>query len=407
MPTYAFEGRREATGELVKGTRDAASHGELGQELLTEGILLTRYEEKKKRAAQLGRTLLTLGGVPLLEKTLFARYFALMLRAGLDIKRAIAALGEQAKSRVLQTVLGDMYHDLETGKRLADSMASFPQVFSPIFVSMIRIGESTGRLEESLRLLAEQLQKEYELKRAVRGALLYPSVIVVAMIAVGVAMMVFVIPRLAEVFEGFDVQLPLPTRVLIGLSVFITQFWYLVILLVVAAGIGFWLLVRIRRTREAMQHGLLYLPVVGSIIQQVNLARFTRNLSSLLRSGVPFVESLSILAESTPHPSYAATFGAAAEHVKQGKPLSEFLSQKRYERLFPSVVVNVVRVGEETGALDSVLFEIAQFYEGEVDQLMKNLASVIEPVLVVVIGVAVGALAISVISPIYELVNVI
>lgn len=404
MPIFAFEGRKEQSGEIVSGMREAASHATLGQDLLTEGVLLTHYEEKKQSLP--GATLFSaiFSRVPVIEKLLFARYFALMLRAGLDVKRALAALQQQTRSKPMRTALQAVYQGVERGQTLADSMAAFPNVFSSLFISFVKVGEATGRLQQSLEILALQLQKSYELRRAVRGGMLYPIVIIAALFAVGTAMMIFVVPKLIEVFKGFNVELPLPTRILIAISNIFSQYWYLVILGTASLIGGGWALLRVKSVRDSLMHGLLFTPIIGPIMQQVNLAQFSRNLSSLLKSGVSFIEALSILGTNTPHPSYAKVFIAAREHVKQGKALSEFL--KDFKRLFPPLVTNIIKVGEDTGELSEVLNEVASFYEGEVDQTMKNLTSIMEPVLMVAIGLAVGALAISVISPIYNLVNV-
>ncbi|PIT98026.1 MAG: hypothetical protein COT71_02955 [Candidatus Andersenbacteria bacterium CG10_big_fil_rev_8_21_14_0_10_54_11] len=404
MPLYTFEGRNEKTGEVVRGVREAASHTALGEELLSGGILLTRYAQRSHKTQPSLLSLLT-GRVPVIERQLFARYFALMLRAGLDVKGSLQALQQQTRSKPMGEALATMRESIERGQTLAESMQAFPRVFPPLFVSFIQVGESTGRLQESLEVLADQLQKEYELRRAVRGGLLYPAVIVVAMIAVGVAMMYFVIPRLVEIFEGFDVELPLPTRILIFLSNAVQHYWALLLLGVGAAGAAAVLLLRMQLVRSRLLHWLLLAPVVGPIMRQVNLARFSRNLGSLLGSGVPYLKALEVLGENTPHPSYARVITAARGSVKQGRELSAYLVD--YPRLFPPIVVNVLKVGEKTGTLDQVLKETALFYEGEVDQTMKNLTSVMEPILMVLVGLAVGALAVSVISPIYDLVNVI
>jgi type II secretory pathway component PulF len=405
MPLYSFEGRREKTGEQIRGMREASSHAVLGQDLLSEGVLLTRYAQKAQRLSRTSLLSALFQHVPVIERALFARYFALMLRAGLDVKRALLALGQQTRSRTLRTALESVHHDIERGKTLADAMRPFPGAFPPIFVSFVQVGETTGRLQESLEVLAEQLAKEYEVNRAVRGGLMYPAVIVLVLIAVAVAMMFLVVPKLVEIFEGFEVELPLPTRILIAFSDAFQSYWPLFFVGFFAAIAAVFFLLRIRSVKAMVMRMLLWLPVVGSIMQKVNLARFSRNLSSLLHSGVSFTKALAILGTNTPHPTYAGVFAEASEHVKKGKQLSDFLDG--FKRLFPPIVINVVRVGEETGALDEVLKETALFYEAEVDQTMKNLTSVMEPVLMVLVGLAVGALAVSVISPIYDLVNVI
>lgn len=405
MPIFSYRGRVEKTGEAVSDVREAATHAQLGQNLLQEGILLTRFDVKGQRLP--GATILSelLHRVPLIERVLFARYFALMLRAGLDVKQALQALQAQSRNQAMKTALGGILTSVDRGTTLSDAMINHPNAFHNLFISFVRVGETTGRLQESLVILAQQLQKDYDLRRAVRGALLYPIVIIVALIAVAFAMLVFVVPKLADVFEGFDVDLPLTTRILIGIGSIFEVYWWLIIIFLICVLIGSYFLMRLTPVKNRVMHGFIYIPVFGPIMQQINLARFTRNLGSLLKSGVSFIQALDILGENTPHPSYAAVFNGATDHVKQGKLLSDFLAS--FKRLFPPIVINVIKVGEETGALDEVLQEMAIFYESEVDQTMKNLTSIIEPILMVAIGLAVGALAISVISPIYNLVNVI
>jgi len=328
-----------------------------------------------------------------------------MLRAGLDVKQALKALSEQTRSKPMKNAIQGVLQGVDRGSTLADSMRNFPTAFPELFIGFIRVGETTGRLQESLEILAMQLRKEYDLRRAVRGAMLYPAVIIAALVAVGFAMLVLVVPKLADVFDGFDVQLPLATRILLAIGAFFEVYWWLA-LIMLGALIGMvWFAWRVKAIKNTAMRFFMFVPVLGPIIQEVNLARFTRNLSSLLQSGTPYVEALGILGNNTSHGSYAAVFVSAQDHVKQGKLLSEHL--QKTPRLFPPLVVNVIKVGEETGALDEVLKEIALFYEGEVDQVMKNLTSILEPILMVGIGLAVGALAISVISPIYSLVNVI
>ena len=405
MPLYSYEGRHQQSSEKVSGVRQAASHAALGQVLLREGILLTHYKLKSSSRFGLRSLLQSLQRVPAIERVLFTRYFSLMIRAGLDVKKALVALERQAKNKQLKEAIGGIKNSIDRGTTLADGMSFYPVVFPPIFISMVRVGEATGKLEETLKLLAIQLQKEYELKRAVRGGLLYPAVIMTAIVAVSIAMLVFVIPKLAEIFEGFEVDLPLTTRVLLSFGSFFEVYWWLVIIGVVLLVAGIRGLLKVKAVKDMVLQGFLYVPIIGKIMRQVNLGRFARNLSSLLQSGVSYVDALRLLGANTPHGSYAKVYLEAAEYVQKGQLLSQFLI--RHERLFPPLVVSVIEVGEETGSMAEVLLEIAQFYESEVDQVMKNMASVMEPFLMIVIGLVVGTLAVSVISPIYSLVNVI
>ena len=404
MPFYTFTGRNEHTGALVTGNREASSYSILGEDLLQEGILLTSFTEQKKgtKNSPVGSLF---SRVPIIERVLFARYFALMLRAGLDIKSALATLQKQTKNRALSQAIQSVYQGIERGQTLANSMRPFPGAFPNLFISFIQVGEATGKLQETLEVLAIQLQKDFELRRAVRGGMLYPLVIVGALIAVGIAMMVLVVPKLVEIFEGFDVELPLVTRILITTSATLNTYWYIFLAAFIAFSVFVYWLMKIPAARMAYMNVLLRMPIIGPIIKNINIARFARNLSSLLSSGVAFTEALSILGANTPHLVYAKVFREAELHVKQGRALSEFFEQ--HGKLFPPLVVNIMGVGEQTGELDAVLKEVALFYEGEVDQTMKNLTSVMEPILMIAIGLAVGALAISIISPIYSLVNVI
>ncbi len=404
MPTYIYKGRNEQTGALVTGTREAASHAVLGQDLLDEGVLLTSFEVQKEHQRLSIISFFTLR-VPVLEQVLFTRYFALMLRAGLDIKSSLATLQKQTHNRALSRAIAATYQGVERGQSLAESMRPYPYAFPDMFVGFIGVGETTGKLQETLEVLAAQLQKEFELRRAVRGGMLYPIVILTALVAVGTAMMIFVVPKLVDIFAGFNVELPLLTRMLIATSKFFSQYWYIVLVVLLVFSSLTWWLLKIPKIKKQVMKAFLYTPVLGSIMKDINVARFARNLSSLLSSGVAFAEALTILGKNTPHPLYAEVFHTAEEYVKQGKSLSEFFATK--ERLFPPLVVNIMGVGEQTGELSAVLQEVASFYEGEVDQTMKNLTSIMEPVLMIAIGLGVGALAISVISPIYGLVNVI
>ena len=403
MAQYIFKGVYARTGERAAGIRDAVSHAVLGQDLLKEGILLTSYKEHKESSGMSINGIIS--HVPVLERVLFARYFALMLRAGLDVKQSLETLKNQTKNITLKNSIASVVEGIEKGKTLSESMRPYPKAFPSLFVSFVGVGEATGKLQETLEILALQLQKEFELRRAIQGGMMYPAVIITALFSVGAAMMIFVVPKLVDIFNGFHVQLPLMTRILLGTSSWISSYWYIALGVCVLLGIGFRLVSTTASGRMFIAKAFLLFPVIGPIIKQINIARLSRNLSSLLSSGVAFTEALLIMGKNTANPVYASIFLGAEEHVKKGNLLSDYFSN--YARLFPPLVVSIMSVGEQTGELAEVLKEVASFYEGEVDQTMKNLTSIMEPVLMIVIGLAVGALAISIISPIYSLVNVI
>lgn len=403
MRVYFFTGRNKQTGETVSGKREAVSHAALGQDLLRDGVLLTTFKkEKRKKSSSFMPQLFS--RVPILERVLFARYFGLMLRAGLDMKSALATLAKQTKNRALIVALDEVLQSVASGKTLASSMRAFPKAFPNLFVSFIEVGEQTGTLQETLEEVSTQLQKEFELRRAVMGGMLYPIVIISALFSVGLAMMIFVVPKLVEVFEGFNVELPLITRILIATSSLFSTYWYVAITVAIVGGVAARNLMKVPILRTQLSRILLRVPIVGRITKDINIARLSRNLSSLLVSGVAFTDALEILGKNTSHRVYAQVFQKAQEHIKQGKALSDFFEQ--YPALFPALLINIMHVGEQTGELATVLKEVALFYEGEVDQTMKNLTSIMEPVLMILIGLGVGALAVSIISPIYSLVNI-
>ncbi|MDA1168959.1 MAG: type II secretion system F family protein [bacterium] len=404
MPIFAFTARNNQTGEVISGKREAPSHSALGQDLFQEGLLLTSYHIEDSNAKK-SFSLNIFSRVPVLERVLFARYFALMLRAGLDMKSSLGALSKQTKNKTFSQAILSVLQGVERGSTLAASMRPISGAFPDLFVSFVEVGEQTGTLQETFEVLSVQLQKDFELRRAVRGGMLYPLVIVSALVAVGVAMMIFVVPKLVEVFEGFNAELPLMTRMLITTSWLFSTYWYVVLVGVILGGFLFWRFMKIPAVKMHIMRGLLYTPILGNITKDVNIARFSRSLSSLLTSGVAFTEALEILGNNTPHVVYAKVFKGAQEHVQKGKVLSDFFQQ--YANLFPPLVINIMAVGEQTGELATVLKEVASFYEGEVDQTMKNFTSIMEPVLMIAIGLGVGALVLSIISPIYSLMNVI
>jgi type IV pilus assembly protein PilC len=280
-------------------------------------------------------------------------------------------------------------------------MANYPKVFSDLFVSMVRVGEMSGSMELSLKQLGIQLEREADLRSRVKGAMIYPTVIVVAMIVMGVGMATFVLPKLTSVFKDFETTLPFATQMVVNATDFFAAHAILVMIALVGGLGGIFLGVKSKPGSELLGRLSLYLPGIGPLAVKINVARFTRVLSSLLTSGIPIVEALTVAAESIPNVDYKKTLLSTAERVKVGKNLTEELAN--YERLYPFIVVQMLEVGEETGSLEEILLQIATHYETQVDATLKNLSSIIEPLLLLIIGAAVGALAYALIIPIYNI----
>lgn len=402
MPKFTYTAI-QADGTRTSGSLSAASALVAGHDLKQQG--LTPVELKEQHEGGLGGFdfLLGLRGVPLSEKLTFVENLQLMLKSGIPVARSMQILSKQTHNGKFAKILANLEQQVQNGQQLNEAMAAYPKVFSGIFVSMIKVGELSGNLEISLAQLGVQLEREADLKSRVRGAMIYPSVIIVAMLIIAVVMSIFVLPKLTSVFKEMGGQLPFATRIVVGTSDFMAGHAVVVLIGLVAAAVGAGAALRSRLGQEAVFRASIYAPILSPLVVKINLARFTRVLSSLLKSGIPIVEALHVAAESIPNTLYKQALDAAAERVKVGKALTEVLSS--HERLFPFLVVQMLEVGEETGNLESILEQVATHFEAQVDATLKNMSSIIEPILLLIIGAVVGALAYALIIPIYNIGN--
>jgi type IV pilus assembly protein PilC len=329
---------------------------------------------------------------------------SVMIRAGLPLSTALAALTKQGSSKSVTRVAEALHQDVEHGKTLTEAMENFPNVFGTLFTSMIHVGEVSGRLEEILDQLYLQLKKDHELISKVRGAMIYPCVVLVAMGGIAAFMMVFVVPKLTPQFKELGAELPIATQILINVSTFMAENGFLALLIVVGSISAFLWLVRhpLKRPWHAF---LLHVPVFGKIARKINLGRFTRTLSSLLKTEVPIVQTMRIAGETLGNQIYCDALQSAADQLKQGVTIHEILEAK--PKLFPPLITQMIAVGEETGSLDSVLNEIADFYEQDINQTMKDLPTLIEPVLMILMGIGVGGMAVALLLPMYSLTDAI
>ncbi len=402
MPVYTYTARTKA-GQLKSGELSAPDEHALALLLREQGLLLTKAvaphggtEAGKKSVFKM-----ELGGVPMFQKILFTRHLSVMLDAGLSLARALRVLSQQAGKKYFGEVLRDIQKRVEEGSAFADALKAYPKVFPRMFTSMVKLGESSGNLSRVLNELSIQLQKTYDLTRKVKGAMYYPIVIVVTMVGIGAMLMIFVLPKLIDVFENLGADLPLMTRILIDSSKFLSKNWLFFLIGAIVLIIFLLLAFRTEKGKTLLSSLGLKIPKIGGVIRKINLARFCRTFSSLLRSGIPIVDSLTIVADTLGNMKYRQAVLAAAEQIKKGVGISQ--SFQPYDNIFIPIVLQIMAVGEETGKLDEVLSKLAEFYENEVDQEMANISSIIEPILMLVLGGAVGLLAVSIISPIYSL----
>lgn len=400
MPRYFFTAKSQK-GELLTGTREAKDQYELARTLRQEGYFLVSaiIEEVKKRPWEL--TLPFFGGVSLKEKMVFTRNLQVMIGAGVSLPRALRTLAFQSQNRKLRKTLEEITEQVIKGKNFSEALTEYPDIFSELFCSIIKVGEEAGTLEENLGLLIRQMEREYELRSKIKGAMVYPAVIIVAMIGIGILMLIMVVPQLAQTFEELGVELPLTTKAVIALGTFLAEKWYLAILIIIIFMFFLRLILKTREGKKIWDRFALKIPIISSIVQKTNSAYTVRILSSLIASGVSLVRSLEITSTTLGNIYFKEALANSVERVKKGEKLSETL--KSYPHLYPPLVTQMIEVGEETGQTSDILQKLADFFEEEVTNATKNLAAVIEPVLMLLIGATVGFFAISMIQPMYAM----
>ena len=402
MPKFTFVAKSNR-GEVRQGKLEGKDSRSVVEALRTDGFFVTSIVEEEELGKISNQSKWKFfSGISLKDKMMFARHLGVMLSSGLSVPRALDVISNQTKSKKFKNILAKIGEDVKTGNTLADSLAK-AGVFDDLSVNMIRVGELGGSLEEVLVLLADQLEKEHNLISKVRGAMYYPSVIFVVMIGIGIAMMTFVVPQLTAVFADTQATLPASTKMIIDSSNFMAGHKLLVLFFIIFIVLFIIIFFKTKMGKRAAAFLSLKVPVIKNIVVKVNTARFARIYASLLRSGVPVAESLKIISETLTNRYYQDAFKKVGAEVQKGKPLHEELAA--YPKLFPILIVQMVEVGEETGKTVDVLSDLAKFYEEEIDQLTKNLSSIIEPVLMVIIGSAVGFFAISMIMPMYSIMD--
>jgi len=340
------------------------------------------------------------------EVITFAKNLAVMIDAGLAISRALSILSKQSKNKNMIVMLEDLNTSINSGETLSKSLEKYPDVFSSLFVSMAKAGEESGKLSYSLRIVADQLEKSQGLSKKIKGAMIYPMVIVSVMIVIAILAMVYMVPTLTETFKGLNIELPLPTRIIIAISDFLRVNFIITIGVVLALGASFLAGLKTQRGKDILDYVVLHLPAIKNMSKELNAARTARTLSSLISSGVGIVSSIDITSEVVQNHYFKNLLNEAAKQVEIGELLSTSLTNSK-DNLYPIFVSEMLSVGEETGKMTDMLDNIATYYETELDQKTKDLSTIIEPVLMILIGIAVGIFAIAMMLPTYSLVDAI
>ncbi len=402
MPHYTFKAKKG--NEIVKGEQDAKDRFELYKILKEEGEEVISVEEKKK-SMNIEINLPFLSGIKMQEKINFARSLSSMIKAGLSMSQALSVMERQGKNKKVKQIIATLNEEIRKGKTLSEAMKAFPKMFSPLMIAMVASGEQSGSLSDSLGIVAIQMDKTHSLQKRVRGALMYPSIILLAMILIAIVLLTYVVPTLTKTFTELNVALPMPTRVVLWFSDLIRYDFIYLVLAVVLIVVAIYSASRKVAGKKFLHYVILKIPVVGGLIQEVNVARTARTLASLLSAGVEVVESIRITGDIVQNVHYKKVLEEARVSVEKGEPLSKVFSA--HEKLYPVFLGEMTSVGEETGKIGEMMYGVAVYYEDDVDQKTKDMSTIIEPFLMIIIAAAVGFFAVGMISPMYSLVNVI
>lgn len=408
MPTYKYEAM-DSTGSEVKATVEAGSEEEAQQKIKQMGYFVTKISEVAgKKSGKKGKKdgkrkkgqVFALGGVSSAALCTFTRQFSTLQDAGLPVLRSLKILEGQMKPGVLKNALIDVVDDVESGMTLSEAFAKHPKCFDRLYVNMVRAGEAGGALEVILRRLAEFKEKSQSLKRRITGAMVYPVVVITVAVAILTFIMVFIIPKFEKIFKDFNMKLPVLTEMLIATSQWFSKYWYVLPLF----PLTIWLLLKLVRLNKsgayALDRAYLWIPIIGPLIEKTVVARTMRTLGTLVSSGVPILEALSIVKDTADNAVFERMYQRIYESIREGDTIAQPLKESR---LVDDMVVNMVDVGEETGDLDTMLYKVADVYDEEVNVMVESLISLLEPLMIVVLGFIIGTIVIALFMPLIKL----
>jgi type IV pilus assembly protein PilC len=399
MPSFAYTARETATGREIRSTVEAVTEQSAIAALLNRNLLVVSIQEKiaKKGKTQGGR-------VSLSDLVVFTRQLATMIDAGIAIVQALQALAEQTPNKVMRDVIRDVCSRVESGESFSEALQKHPKTFNRLYYSMIAAGEKGGLLSEIMARLASYLENTERLRKKVKTALMYPTAVTVVAICITVFLLVKVIPTFKDVYSGFGAQLPGPTQFLMDISDLVKH-WLLLLIILAGAGVWGWLyFIKTPAGREFWDGRRIKLPVFGAIAHKICLARFTRTLASLVRSGVPILEVLQIVSQTVGNVVMEKAIKTAATDIERGEGISAALGKNP---IFPTMVIRMMSAGEQTGKIDEMLERVSNFLDEEIDTTLSGLMSLIEPMLIVFLGIVIGGMVICMFLPIFNLANIV
>lgn len=407
MPTYKYEAM-DSTGSEVKATVEAGSEEEAQQKIKQMGYFVTKISEvasskkggKKAKGKKKKGQVFAFGGVSMSVLCTFTRQFSTLQDAGLPVLRSLKILEGQMRPGVLKNALIDVVDDVESGMTLSEAFAKHPKCFDRLYVNMVKAGEAGGALEIILKRLADFKEKSQSLKRRITGAMIYPCVVIMVAVSILTFIMVFIIPKFEKIFKDFNMKLPALTEMLISVSQWVSKYWYVLPLFPLA----FWLLLKLIRLNKggsyALDRAYLWIPIIGPLIEKTVVARTMRTLGTLVSSGVPILEALSIVKDTADNAVFERMYQRIYESIREGDTIAQPLKESR---LVDDMVVNMVDVGEETGDLDTMLYKVADVYDEEVNVMVESLLSLLEPIMIVVLGLIIGTIVIALFMPLIKL----
>ena len=402
MATFNYS-VRDKSGRIVKGAVDGESRDAVSAKLREMGYIILEVNQQGGFAALSNISFGT--GVKTKDVVIFARQFATMINAGLSLTKCLSILAQQTESVGLRNVIQQVAKDVESGQSLSDSMSRHPKIFPPIFVNMVRAGETGGVLDEVLVRVADHFEAEAALKGKIKSAMTYPVAMGALVLIVLAAMMVFVVPTFEGMFNDMGGTLPAPTQLLVDISAFVSSIrGVIALVIVVALSFAFKAWVKTVSGRYVWDGVKLRMPVFGTMVQKIALAKFTRTFGTLIAAGVPILSALDIVADTAGNEVVAKAVKGARSAIKEGETIAKPLSESS---IFPSMLVQMIAVGEETGALDAMLNKIADFYDEEVSTAVEGLTSIIEPIMMATLGVIVGGMVIALYMPMFQVITLV
>lgn len=402
MKTYKYSART-TEGKELKGTLTARDEEAVAEILHDRGLIIVEIKDTFDfNLEKLNQ--INIGGVPLKEKVIFMRQMATMVSSGLPLTRALEIMEIQTSNPLFKRVIAKVKSDVESGKGLAESFSNQEEIFDDITLNLIEAGEESGRLDEILLKLAVELEEKQSLQGRLKGALIYPAIILVVIIAVLALLMFVLVPEMSEIYAEFDSELPWTTQFLINASDFVSAYWWIILIILIIGGISVKAYLDTKKGKRTWDKIVIKIPIVGPVVTKMQLAQFTRIMALLLSSGLSIIKALELTAKSLSNSLFSDVVLEAKEDVEKGGALAVPISRSEN---YPLLVSSMIAVGEETGNLDVVLDKIAQYYKEEVNQATANLSAVLEPVFLVIMGGTIGFISIAIYMPMFQLTEVI